>query len=768
VSYRDIVRTDPHLLGQWRLGEQTGTVVKDGGAHGYDGQYQNGPMLGQPGAIASDANTAVQLNGSSQKASLPALPSVGDFTIEGWSYLTNGAAANSALYGTNGKARILVRPGGGGASSAYASVWVGGVEFALQPSSTQSNVGTWTHWVLTRADTTLRLYRNGVLLGQRTDLPSGAPADVSGWIGAQGGNAYYFGGRIDEVAVFDAALGTADVVDHYVAGLHGLTPAPLPQPPVAPSGLGAQVASTSTINLSWTDNATNEGQYVLERSGSAVFANVTSTSLPAGTTTYADTVPGPDVYYYRVRAANSAGSSDWSGTAAAATTSYDELLRGRASAIARWRLDETAGLAALDSVGGYDAQYQNNVGLGAAGAIAQDPDTAISLNGTNNKVSVPTLPAVGDFSIEGWSFLTGTSANSALWGTGSTARILVRPGGGGTSTAYASVWLGGTEYALQPTGPSNSGQWVNWVLTRSGGTLALYRNGVLLASRTDLPAATPADINGWIGVQGGNAYYFGGRIDEVTVYNQALTANQVSNGYVAATNGTVPPPPPPPSVPYATLVLGDSRLMAYWRLGESSGTTAVDAKSGANGTYVNGVTLGVQGAVVNDPDRAASFNGSNNKVSLPALPAVTDFSVESWSNLSTNAANNAVYGTNGNVRVLARPGGSAGTTAYVGVWLNGTEYTLQPNGPANVGEWVHLVMTRAGSVLTLYRNGVQVAQRSDLPAAASANLSGWIGAQGGNAYYLNGRIDDVAVYNGALTAAQVSRHYKAALAAPAP
>jgi hypothetical protein len=767
AAYRDLVRTSPALVGQWRLGEQSGTVVKDGSSHGYDGQYQNGPTLGAPGAIAQDADGAVQLNGSTQKASLPALPSMGDFSIEGWSYLTNAGAANSALYGTNGKARILVRPGGG-ASSAYASVWLAGTEYALQPSGTQSNINTWVHWVLTRSDTTLRLYRDGVLLAQRADLPSGEPADVSGWIGAQGGNAYYFGGRVDEVAVYSSALSTSDVVDHYVSALNGLTPQPLPQPPAAPSGLAASVASSSTVSLSWADNATNEGQYVLQRSGSPTFANVTTVSLPAGSTSYDDTVPAADVYYYRVRAENSAGASDWSGPVGAATISYDQLLRNRSSVVARWRLDEAAGLAALDSAGSYDGQYQNGVNLGATGAIAKDPDTAVSLNGTNNKISLPTLPTFGDFSIEGWSNLTGTAANSALWGTGSTARILVRQGGGSTSTAYASVFLGGVEYALQPAGPSNVGQWVDWVLSRSGSTLSLYRNGVLLASRNDLPAAAPADVSGWIGAQGGNAYYFAGRIDEVTVYSNGLSADQVSNGYVAATNGVTPPPPPPPSVPYATLLLNDSRLMSYWRLGESAGTTAVDAKGAANGTYVNGVTLGAAGAVVNDPDTAASFNGTNNKVSLPALPTVTDFSVESWSNITTTQANNAVYGTNGNVRVLARPGGSAGTTAYVGVWLNGTEYTLQPNGPSNVGSWVQLVLVRQGASLTLYRNGVQVAQRTDLPAGATANISGWIGAQGGNAYYLTGRVDDVSVFNGALTAAQVARHYQAALAAPAP
>jgi hypothetical protein len=78
------------------------------------------------------------------------------------------------------------------------------------------------------------------------------------------------------------------------------------------------------------------------------------------------------------------------------------------------------------------------------------------------------------------------------------------------------------------------------------------------------------------------------------------------------------------------------------------------------------------------------------------------------------------------------------------------------------------VVTRQGSTLTLYRNAAQIGQRTDLPAATAANISGWIGAQGGSAYFLSGRVDDVAVYTGALSPATVTRHYQAALYGPAP
>jgi hypothetical protein len=119
---------------------------------------------------------------------------------------------------------------------------------------------------------------------------------------------------------------------------------------------------------------------------------------------------------------------------------------------------------------------------------------------------------------------------------------------------------------------------------------------------------------------------------------------------------------------------------------------------------------------------------------------------------------------------LARPGsGSTATAAYAGVWLNGTEYVLQPTSKqSNLGTWVQWTLTRSGGTLSLYRNGVQIGQRSDLPPSATANISGWIGAQGGSSYFLNGRIDDVSIYNSALSDSVIASHYNAAISGPAP
>jgi hypothetical protein len=222
---------------------------------------------------------------------------------------------------------------------------------------------------------------------------------------------------------------------------------------------------------------------------------------------------------------------------------------------------------------------------------------------------------------------------------------------------------------------------------------------------------------------------------------------------------------------YYRLVSGDPTLLAYWRLGETSGSTAADTTGTYNGTYINKPTLGSPGAIVNDPNASVTFNGTSQRVDLPALPSATDFTIEGWTYLTNSSVNNnTLYGNIGTVRLLARPGtGTYRTAAYAGVTLNGTEYVLQPTSPAsNINTWVYFVLTRQGGTMTLYRNGVQIAQRTDLPATAAANLNGYIADQANGNYHLYGRVDDVAIYTSALPASTIASHYQAALQGPPP
>jgi fibronectin type 3 domain-containing protein len=90
--------------------------------------------------------------------------------------------------------------------------------------------------------------------------------------------------------------------------------------PAAPSGLSATAISATIISLTWTDNATDESWFWIERQvgGSGGFSLIAT--VPADTVSFTDTALTPDTLYaYRVRAANHGGQSEPSNEASATT-----------------------------------------------------------------------------------------------------------------------------------------------------------------------------------------------------------------------------------------------------------------------------------------------------------------------------------------------------------------------------------------------------------------------------------------------------------------
>ena len=95
--------------------------------------------------------------------------------------------------------------------------------------------------------------------------------------------------------------------------------------PAVPTGSSSAAVNPTRIDVSWTDAATTEIGYTLQRSTASNFsASLVTFTLPAGTVGYSDTpVAQATTYYYRVRADGANGSSAWSATASAVTPSSE-------------------------------------------------------------------------------------------------------------------------------------------------------------------------------------------------------------------------------------------------------------------------------------------------------------------------------------------------------------------------------------------------------------------------------------------------------------
>ena len=109
---------------------------------------------------------------------------------------------------------------------------------------------------------------------------------------------------------------------HYYDGGGSPPPPPPVNPPNAPSGLSGNSPSTTQINLSWTDNSSDETGFKVERRllSGGTFSQIALTG--ANATSYGDTgLSASTAYEYRVRATNNAGDSGYSNNASATTQS---------------------------------------------------------------------------------------------------------------------------------------------------------------------------------------------------------------------------------------------------------------------------------------------------------------------------------------------------------------------------------------------------------------------------------------------------------------
>jgi hypothetical protein len=352
--------------------------------------------------------------------------------------------------------------------------------------------------------------------------------------------------------------------------------------------------------------------------------------------------------------------------------------------------------------------------------------------------------------------------------------------------------------------------------TYDGTTFKLYVNGTLegqFAETTTIPYTNNTWTIGSSPANSRNQGYprtWNGVIDEVQVFNRALSASEIQAIFAADGAGECKAPAVPANLTlvsgdgqtgtvgqalvqplvvkltnqnqnpisgspitfaigagagtltggvssYAAAVLAD-RPVAYYRLGEVPGSTiAVDSSgAGNNGTYENGPTLRVPGLISNTTDTAVNF--ATGDVVIPDAANLdfvnAPFTIEAW-----------VSGTypGGNQRVFDKS--AAGTGIGYGLDLGADNVRLlgctnfAPPVTLSGNTTYHVVGVSDGAGTgSIYVNGSLVMSgpySSCQPYTGTAHIAV---ANDGTAHF-DGTIDEVAVYNYALPAQRISAHY---------
>jgi hypothetical protein len=214
----------------------------------------------------------------------------------------------------------------------------------------------------------------------------------------------------------------------------------------------------------------------------------------------------------------------------------------------------------------------------------------------------------------------------------------------------------------------------------------------------------------------------------------------------------------------ANFVLGVGGLVAAWGFNEGAGATVRDASPHGNtGTLVNGPawTSGRTGG-------ALSFDGVDDRVRVndsPSLDLTTRATFEAWVFPTVALAGwRTILQKEVDAYFFTASGGGPGNRPTAGGTFGGAccAHVAAPSAlPANT--WTHVAAAYDGSQLRFYVNGALAASAA---ASGSYTVNGSPLWMGGNAVYgehLRGKLDDVRIYNRALTAAEIQRDMGAAV-----
>ncbi len=216
--------------------------------------------------------------------------------------------------------------------------------------------------------------------------------------------------------------------------------------------------------------------------------------------------------------------------------------------------------------------------------------------------------------------------------------------------------------------------------------------------------------------------------------------------------------------PYAAVVFSLPGLQTYWRMDDTGGSTLVDASGhGRDAGFDAGVALNQPGALTDDPAPGVVFTGAGPGASagdLADFAGTSPFSVAAWVRLTGPvtdwwrlvSAEHANGGRSGWTLLGLNGGTAVGLERWQAGSGDGAHAVLQ------LGRWHHVVGTYDGATVRLYLDGTLVSSNASTRAIAADPTPLRIGARAdtGNNRFVGG-LDEIAIWDRALTAAEVRR-----------
>ncbi|MCH6256677.1 putative Ig domain-containing protein, partial [Puniceicoccaceae bacterium K14] len=304
---------------------------------------------------------------------------------------------------------------------------------------------------------------------------------------------------------------------------------------------------------------------------------------------------------------------------------YDSSIveSGNNSLIGQWKLDESTGQTAEDSIGDNDGTYENGVELGADGIV--DSGTSAKFDGSSDYVEISHS---SDFQLSEGTFvisfnpdeISGTQAlfsrDSSSYDNGGHIDTYIESDGTLTVRIQSES---NSYYISSEDGAVVAGENQQMAISFGPDGLELFLNGESVSTNSytggiegnSEPITIGASQRGSGDETANNLKnFFDGTIDNFEVYDSQLSSSDVESLYNQIESGEV-------SLSSEGLEIAEPEvpeLIGQWKLDESSDTTAEDSTGNNDGTYNNGVSIGENGLL--KTGSAANFDGDNDYVEI--------------------------------------------------------------------------------------------------------------------------------------------------------